>query len=245
MITSRRFLLGNSQIKLIAKIENKRGMDNFESILRMSDAIVIDRGYLGAEVDIDIVATAQKRMIGLANTAGKPVLVANQVLESMKSHPRPTRSEAADIANAVMDGTDGLVLSSETAVGEYVVESINTMRKIALQAERQTNYLEYSLKQMRNVPKPIGVSESIASSAVMCARQVNANVIICLTELGGTARLVAKYRPPVPVVAATMFRKTAQQLGMCFGVVPYFHDGPQDLLISETMRKFLLAFGIL
>lgn len=154
----------------------------------------------------------------------------------MKSHPRPTRSEAADIANAVMDGTDGLVLSSETAVGDFVVESIATMRKIAIEAERQTNYMEYSLKQMRDVPKPIGTSESIASSAVACARQVGASVIICLTELGGTARLVAKYRPNVPVVGSTMFRKTSRQLAMCFGVVPYFHDGPSDSIITETMR---------
>lgn len=102
---------------MLAKIENKRGMDNFESILRMSDGIVLDRGYLGSEVDVDVVVIGQKRMIAQANIAGKPILVANQVLESMLYNPRPTRSEAADVANAVMDGVDGLVLSSETAVG--------------------------------------------------------------------------------------------------------------------------------
>lgn len=201
----------------------------------MADAIVIDRGYLGSEVDVEIVATAQKKMISMANTAGKPILVANQVLESMRNHPRPTRSEAADVVNAVMDGADGLVLSSETAVGSYVCESVITMRRIALEAEKQTNYVEHQLKMMRNIPKPIGVSESIASSAVLLARQVNAAMIMVATEVGGTARLVAKYRPMIPVISATMERSTARQLALSFGVVPYFHNGSPDTIIHETM----------
>ncbi|KAJ3088172.1 hypothetical protein HK102_009400 [Quaeritorhiza haematococci] len=238
-----RLLLGNSKIKLLAKIENGRGMENFNSILKMADGIVIDRGYLGAEVDVETVATAQKKMIALANMAGKPVLVANQVLESMRSHPRPSRSEAADIANAVLDGVDGLVLSAETAVGQYVLEALATLRRIALQAERNTNYLEYQLKQMRSIPKPIAVSESIASSAVSCARQVNASIIICPTELGGTARLVAKYRPTIPVVAATLIEQTSRQLSMSFGVVSYYHNGSPDDIVHETMR-FAVEVGL-
>ena len=118
-----RMLMGSSKIKLLSKIENQRGMDNFESILTMSDGIVIDRGYLGAEVDVEIVTTEQKRLISMANAVGKPIFVANQMLESMRSHPRPTRSEAADVANAVMDGVDGLVLSAETAVGTFFIFS--------------------------------------------------------------------------------------------------------------------------
>jgi pyruvate kinase len=112
-----RLLLGNTKIKVLAKIENKRGMDNFESILKMTDGVVFDRGYLGSEVDVDVVVIGQKKMIALANVAGKPVMIANQILESMIDNPYPSRSEAADIANAVMDGVDGLVMSSETAVG--------------------------------------------------------------------------------------------------------------------------------
>ena len=126
-----RLLLGNSPIKMWAKIENKRGMDNYESILKMADGVVLDRGYLGAEVDVDLVVIGQKRMIALANTAGKPILIANQVLESMVNSPRCLRSEAADIANAVMDGADGLVLSSETAVGQYVVEVLQVAKRVA------------------------------------------------------------------------------------------------------------------
>jgi pyruvate kinase len=231
------FMLGTSKIRLIAKIENKHGLDNFDGILKIADAIVIDRGYLGAEVDYEQVPTAQKEMIALSNSVGKPVWVANQVLESMKGHPRPTRSEAADVTNAVMDGCDGLVLSSETAVGKYVVESVKVMSKVILAAEKRTDYQEFQLKQMRNAPKPIGVSESIASSAVACARQVGATVIICITEYGGTARLVAKYRPQVPVLATTHIQKTAKQLNMCFGVFPYYYHGNPVILFNDSFLK--------
>ena len=220
-----RFVLGNSYVKLLAKIENKRGLDSFDSILKVADGIVIDRGYLGAEVDVELVTIAQKKLIAAANITGKSVFVANQILESMNKNPRPTRSEAADVANAVMDGVDGLVLSAETAVGDFVFETITTMRRIAYQAEVNTNYLEYQMKAMRNVTKPIHVNESIASSAVLCARQVGAAIVICITEGGGTARLVAKYRPLIPVMAATTVARTARQLSANFGLVPYYHSG--------------------
>ncbi|KAJ3195436.1 hypothetical protein HK101_000208 [Irineochytrium annulatum] len=231
-----RMLLGNSKIKLLAKIENQRGMDNFESILGLADGIVIDRGYLGAEVDVELVTMAQKRMIMQANIVGKTILVANQMLETMKTNPRPTRAEAADVANAVMDGADGLVLSGETAVGNYIFESLDTMRRIAHQAEKNTNYVEYQMKMTRSVPKPISVSESIASSAVLAAHQVNAAIIVCITELGGTARLVAKYRAQIPVVAATLVQQTAKQMAATFGLVPYFHTGTAENVIYDTVR---------
>ena len=177
-----------------------------------------------------------------ANTAGKPILVANQMLEQMKSYPRPTRSEAADIANAVMDGVDGLILSAETAVGDYVRESVETMRRIAFLAEQNTNYLDYQIRSMRNVPKPLNVSESIASSAVITARQVDASIILVITEGGGTARLVAKYRPQIPVVAATMIKQTAEQLNLHFGLVPYFHTGATETVIQDTLSMYFFWF---
>ncbi|KAJ3121186.1 hypothetical protein HK098_003912 [Nowakowskiella sp. JEL0407] len=231
-----RLMLGNSKSKLLAKIENERSMQNFDSILRLADGIVIDRGYLGAEVDIEVVTMNQKKMIALANIAGKPILVASQMLESMRTSPRPTRSEAADIANTVMDGVDGLVLSAETAVGRFPVESVETMRRIAVSAEQNFNYYEYQLKMMRSIPKPVGVSESIASSAVTMARQVNASIIICATELGGTARLVAKYRPQIPVLAATCIKQTARQLNICFGLRMYHHKDPINTVVDGTLR---------
>lgn len=218
-------------------------MDNFDAILKLSDGIVIDRGYLGAEVDVEIVTTEQKKMISKANATGKSVMISNQMLESMKDHPRPTRSESADISNAVLDGVDGLVLSAETAVGHYVVESLLTMRRIASHAEKNCNYLDYQARQMRSVPKPIGVSESIASSAVTCARQVEAAVIICLTELGGTARLVAKYRPNIPVIASTTVAATARQLSASFGLIARHHDGDVDHILQDTMQ-FAVEIGL-
>ncbi|KAJ3113132.1 hypothetical protein HK100_002089 [Physocladia obscura] len=234
-----RLQLGNSKTKVLAKIENKKGLENFEDILRTADGVVIDRGYLGCEIDVETVTMEQKRMIMMANITGKLVMVSNQMFESMRTNPRPTRSEAADTANAVMDGADGLVLSAETAVGNYVFEALDTMRRVAAQAEKNTNYLDYQIKMSRSVPKPISVSESIASSAVLTASQVNAAVIIVITELGGTARLVAKYRPQIPVIAATLVKQTARQLAATFGLIPFYHDGTDDDVVHET-TKFAL-----
>lgn len=238
-----RFSLGNNKMKLLAKIENKHGADNFDSILRMADGIVIDRGYLGTEIDISQVTIAQKQMISKANITGKPVLVANQMLESMRENPRPTRSEASDVANAVMDGVDGLVLSGETAIGEYVLESIKQLRALCQTAEVNTNYVDHQLRVMRLVPKPVPVSESIASSAAVAARQVGAKVIIATTEYGGTARLVAKYRASIPVVAATLIERTARQLNVSFGLVPYYHNGKKEDLIKSTLR-YAVSIGL-
>jgi pyruvate kinase len=140
-------------------------------------------------------------MMSMANSAGKPVVIISQVLDSMVDNPRPTRSEVADIANCVMDGADALCLSGETAIGTYPIESIDTLCKIAIQgivfiftplAEISTNYLDFQNRLMKTITKPVAVSESIASSAVSCARQVDAALVVCFTELGGTARLVAK-----------------------------------------------------
>lgn len=137
-----------------------------------------------------------------------------------------------------MDGVDGLVLSSETAIGEYPLESMAVLRRICLKAEQNTNYLEYQMKAMRNVTKPIHVNESIASSAVLCARQVGAKLILCFTEKGGTARLVAKYRPLIPVLAATTFTQTARQLEAHFGVVSYHHKFSGDTVIDDSLSNF-------
>ncbi|RKO97924.1 hypothetical protein CXG81DRAFT_28751 [Caulochytrium protostelioides] len=238
-----RLLLGNSRTKLLAKIENQHGLDNYASILKMAYGIVIDRGYLGAEVDVEVVTMAQKRMISEANLAGKPVMIANQMLESMRTNPRPARSEAADVANAVMDGVDGLILSGETAIGDFVLEAVTVARRVAYTAERNTNYLDHQTRIMRSIPKPVNVSESIASSAVLCARQVNAKVIVCITEVGGTARLVAKYRPMIPVVAATLDKQTARQLSLNFGLVPFHHEGNPDDVVDAAL-KYACSLGL-
>jgi pyruvate kinase len=229
-------LIGNSRIKVLSKIENERSLENFEAILKISDGLVIDRGYLGAEVEVEFVTTAQKHIIATANVAGKPVFVSNQMLESMKEHPRPSRSESSDVANAVLDGADGLVLSGETAIGKYINEAVQVMRRIAWHAERGINYPEWQAKLMKVIPKPIGISESIASSAVLCARQVNAALIMCITEFGGTARLIAKYRPNIPVIVATLVRQTAAQMAVTFGVVPYYHAGEPGSIVYDALK---------
>ncbi len=143
------------------------------------------------------------------------------------------------MANAVIDGADALVLSSETAIGEFVLESIHTMIRIAREAEQYRDYHEYLLRMIRSVPKPINVSESIASSAVLGAAQINAGLIIVFTEFGGTARLVAKYRPEIPVIVATLVPKTARQLSINFGLVPYYHAGDPSTVIADTMKRAL------
>jgi pyruvate kinase len=144
-----------------------------------------------------------------------------------------------DVANAVMDGCDGLVLSAETAIGKYPLECLETLRKICLKAEQNTNYLEYQMKAMRNVSKPVHVNESIASSAVLCARQVGAKLILVFTERGGTARLVAKYRPLLPVLAATTFQNTARQLEAHFGIVSYTHQQIGTNVVADALSTIL------
>lgn len=165
------------------------------------------------------------------------------MLESMRDHPRPSRSESSDVTNAVLDGADGLVLSAETAVGKYIKEAVTVMRRIAWHAERTINYVDWQAKLMRVIPKPIGVSESIASSAVLCSRQVNAALIMCITEFGGTARLIAKYRPNIPVIVATQVRQTARQMNVTFGVVPYYHAGEPATIVNDALR-FAVELGL-
>lgn len=130
-------------------------------------------------------------------------------------------------------------------VGEYVLESLATMRKLCITAEQNTNYLEYQMKAMRNVTKPIHINESIASSAVLCARQVGASLILIFTEFGGTARLVAKYRPIIPVLAATTVKSTARQLEACFGLVPYHHDTEENLIVKSLSKLFLVLIDFI
>lgn len=181
-------------------------------------------------------------MIQLSNLAGKPVLIAHQVLESMTTGPRPTRSEVSDIHNSIMNGVDALVLSSETATGLNPISTIQMLSKIIFEAEKETNYPEFQQRLMKMCPKPQPTSESIASSSVSCARKTNASLIVCLTELGGTAKLVAKYRPEIPVIGATKVATTARQLNMCFGVKPYYVEGEVDLL--KKVIDYAVGLGL-
>jgi pyruvate kinase len=207
--------------RLLSKIENKSGLESFEAILSQSDGIIIDRGYLGVEIDLASISTVQKLLVERCTLQGKPVLIANHILESMRDQPRPSRSEASDISSAVFLGGDGYILSSETAIGSYPVESLQWLRRICTESETHLNHLDFQLRLLKaQNPKPISISESIASSTVKCAREVDAACIIVSTEGGGMARLIAKYRPSIPIVAGCGNDHIAGQLAVSFGIIP-------------------------
>ncbi|KAK1869625.1 hypothetical protein I4F81_012097 [Pyropia yezoensis] len=213
---------GGSAIKIISKIENQEGLQNFDDILAVSDGIMVARGDLGVEIPIEKVAIAQKMMISKCNVAGKPVVTATQMLESMVKNPRPTRAETTDVANAVFDGSDCVMLSGETAKGDYPVETVTTMASICREAEKALDYGHTfnSLRQLLRKMEKVSVTETITSSAVKTAYDVGSRIILCLTETGNTARLVCKYRPSAPVICVTSNEATARQMLIHRGAFP-------------------------
>jgi len=201
-------------IKIIAKIENQEGLENFDAIVEAADGIMVARGDLGMEIPIEKVFLAQKMMIRKCNLAGKPVVTATQMLESMINAPRPTRAECADVANAVLDGTCAVMLSGETANGAYFKEAVSMMAHTCLEAESMINYDDASTDIRKAVLKKdvtISNAESVAYSAASTAIDTGAKVIIVLTETGFTARMVAKYKPAVPIVVVTSSPHVATQ----------------------------------
>ncbi|KAF4129546.1 Pyruvate kinase alpha/beta domain-containing protein [Phytophthora infestans] len=201
-------------IKIIAKIESQEGLENFDEILVKTDGIMVARGDLGMEIPPEKVFLAQKMMIRKANIAGKPVVTATQMLESMIKAPRPTRAECTDVANAVLDGTDAVMLSGETANGDYPTEAVQMMSKICVQAEGAIHYNELYQALHNSVLDTYGqmdTQEAITSSAVKTAIDINAKMIVVLTESGNTARLVSKFRPSMPVLVLTALGGTARQ----------------------------------
>lgn len=212
-----RAVLGEAgkNIKIIAKIENQQGLQNFDDILAKTDGIMVARGDLGMEIPIEKVFIAQKMMIHRSNLAGKPVVTATQMLESMITNPRPTRAECADVANAVLDGTDCVMLSGETANGEFPNDALRMMASTCVEAESLIDYdsqYDHIRHKMLENGHTITSGESLASSAVKTARDLGAKLIIVLTETGNTARLVAKYRPTAPILALTRNESIARQM---------------------------------
>lgn len=205
-------------IQIISKIENQQGVDNLDEILEVSDGLMVARGDLGVEIPAEDVPLAQKRMIEKCNLVGKPVITATQMLDSMQRNPRPTRAEASDVANAIFDGTDAIMLSGETAAGKYPVESVLTMSRIAEKAESALEYREIFLKQSN--AQQTTVTEAISQAVANSALELNAKAIITSTETGYTARMVSKYRPKAPIIAVTTEDQTLRRLALNWGVTP-------------------------
>lgn len=211
-----------ARIKIISKIENLEGLENFDNILKESNGIMVARGDLGVEIPLEKVIVAQKMMIAKSNLAGKPVITATQMLETMVYNPRPTRAEATDVANAVLDGSDCVMLSGETAKGKYPVKAVSTMSDICLTVEESFDYYSlYNSVRKAMVGTKVTISETICSSAVKTAEDLNASLILTATESGRTSRLVAKYKPLPPVYVVTQHETTARQLMITRGVFPF------------------------
>lgn len=222
------------------KVENQEGVTNFDEILANSDAVMVARGDLGMEIPIKKIFLAQKLMIAKANRLGKPVVTATQMLKSMIKSPRPTRAEATDVSNAVLDGTDCVMLSGETAAGLYPEIAVQTMAKICVSAEESINY-EQLFRTMESSSKPMSPQESLASSAVHLANCTKAALILVLTKGGTTAKLVAKYRPSMPILSVVVPEITTDSFEWsCSNAAPARHSliyrGIVPLLSSGCIR---------
>ncbi len=226
----RAILPEGSRIRIVAKIEKDTALTSLEEILEAADAIMVARGDLGVELPFEQVPMVQKRIIREAKLHGKPVITATQMLESMVSAPRPTRAEASDVANAILDGTDAVMLSAETAVGKYPVESVRAMDRIAREVERhrqgdEADTPNWSVVGLHHQQHSNTRTEDAIAVAVSAAAQLlDSPLIVCFTSSGFTARTVASYRPEVPILAVTPERETWRQLSLVWGVVPVLVD---------------------
>ena len=235
-----------SSIEIIAKIENRQGLDNLDSILRVVDGLMVARGDLGVEIPTEEVPLAQKKMIAQCNRLGKPVITATQMLDSMIRNPRPTRAEASDVANAIFDGTDAIMLSGETASGRYPVESVATMAKLA---ERTELAVDWELFLARQKAGSHSVTDAISSACRQTATRLEAAAILTSTQSGHTPRMVSKYRPQMPIIAVTPDPAVQRKLLLTWGVEPILGQETDDTdeiiyeAITSALRKGLIGNG--
>lgn len=227
--------LGGNQL-LIAKIENEEGFRNSEEILAASDGLMVARGDLGAEVPLEEIPLLQSRLIRICNAAGKPVITATEMLESMVRNPRPTRAEITDIAHAIQDGTDAIMLSAETAVGKYPVAAVAIMSQVAKRIEASLQYGRIlASKEIGTFPN---VADAISHATCQIALDLKVVAVISSTQSGSTARMVAKYRPQAPIIATTPSAKVVQQLTLVWGVYPIMVSPASDI---DTMLDTSVA----
>jgi pyruvate kinase len=241
-ITELKALLPKGML-VVAKIEKDSALERIEGILKVADAVMVARGDLGVELPFEEVPLQQKRIIGLANRYGRPVITATQMLESMVQHPRPTRAEASDVANAILDGTDAVMLSAETAAGLHPVLAVQAMRRIATAAEQAPVMRGQGIDRLQ--PGQATVEETIASASVTAVRLLGAHTIVVFTKSGFSARIVAARRPGVRIVVLTDNLRTYRQLAMVWGVVPFLvpHCETYDQM-TGLAREILVQHGL-
>lgn len=211
---------GGRDLNIIAKIENQQGVDNIDSIIEVADGIMIARGDMGVEIPLEDVPVIQKEIINKVYNAGKQVITATQMLDSMMKNPRPTRAETTDVANAIYQGTSAIMLSGETAAGKYPVEALRTMVKIALRTESDIAYnKEFSILS-REHESVINMTTAISHATCMTAIDLGAKAIITVSRSGNTARMISKYRPGCMIVGCSPEEHTCRQLNMSWGITP-------------------------
>ena len=238
---------GGSHIQIIPKIENQEGVDNIDEIITVSDGLMVARGDLGVEIPAEEVPLVQKKLILKCNQVGKPVITATQMLDSMQRNPRPTRAEASDVANAIIDGTDAIMLSGETAAGLYPVESVQTMNKIALRTENSLDYRR--IVSTRSREKDATMTEAISQAVAYTSINLGVKAVLAPTESGNTAKMISKYRPGVPIIAVTGSVNSAQMLTLVWGVQPVVcgrvttTDEILELAVDESLKHGFVNHG--
>ena len=238
---------GGGQMHIISKIENQQGVENIDKILEASDGIMVARGDLGVEIPPEEVPLVQKILIAKANRIGKPVITATQMLESMVHSPRPTRAEANDVANAIFDGSDAIMLSGETAAGAYPLEAVATMARIALKAESAVDYAA----KLANTTEParVNITNAISMAACATAAELKTAAITTVTKSGFTARMISRYRPACPLIASTSDETVWRQMNLIWGCKPMLYTGelPRggvfDTALEIAVKSGLLKDG--
>jgi len=236
-----------THIQVIPKIENQEGVDNIDEILEVSDGLMVARGDLGVEIPAEEVPLVQKELIRKCNQLGKPVITATQMLDSMQRNPRPTRAEASDVANAIFDGTDAIMLSGETAAGSYPVEAVQTMHNIASRVEKALDYPLILSKKSKSASMTI--TDSIGQSVAHTALNLNVAAIVTPTVSGYTAKMISKYRPKAPIVAVTSDDKVCRKLALVWGVysrkgeIATTTDEMLDIAVRESLNTGIVKHG--
>lgn len=238
---------GGQDIKIISKIENVQGINNFDEILELSDGIMVARGDMGVEINFEKIPAIQKMMIEKCNREGKIVVTATQMLESMTENPRPTRAEVSDVANAIYDGTTVIMLSGESAAGRHPVEAVRTMANIAVNAENTINYYEKYVDSSADMEP--NLKNAICASAYNAAKYLDAKAIVVLTRSGATANILSRFHPECPVIAATISERGRNQLNLVWGITPVAAENLDsadkfvEYAVSKAMESRLVKRG--